>query len=121
MSAASVPEPVTCAETERVRMYVAVTVRACDIVSEHGPLELVHAPDHPLNRHPEAALLEMSTLVPSSKVAVDVPAAASEIPAGFEVVVPLPTWVTSSARNAVRDAVVEAAEVAEAETPSTVQ
>ena len=38
-------------------MYVAVTVRACDIVSEHGPLELVHAPDHPPNRHPEAALL----------------------------------------------------------------
>lgn len=120
-SAERVPDPVTVADTDRTRTYVAVTLRACDIVTVQGPVELVQAPVHPANRQPSAAVPVSSTLVPSSKVADAVPGATREMPDGVEVVVPLPTWVTSNVRVAVRVAETDVAAVDATEAASTVQ
>ena len=67
---------------------VAVTLRACVILTVHGPVPLHPAPLQPVNVEPLAAVAVRVTLVPEVKAALQVPG--QLIPAGLEVTVPLP-------------------------------
>ena len=61
----TVPSPTWVTDSAQNFTNVAVTFRASVIVTVHSPDGLVHAPDHPANRHPAGVVVARSTDVPS--------------------------------------------------------
>ena len=92
----TVPAPAPVLETVSVRMSmtnVAVTfVGLLGMVTTHWPLPEQPAPDQPWNTHPVGALAVSVTLEATLKVLAHV--APQSIPAGDEVTVPVPDFVT---------------------------
>src|SRR5215471_21045149 len=73
-------------------LKVAVTLRACVMLTVQGPVPLHPSPLHPANVVPLAAAAVNVTLVPASKAALH--AVGQLIPAGLLVTVPLPVPAT---------------------------
>src|SRR5207244_2167772 len=86
----TVPPPVPVRETAKVKRFlskVAVTARACDMVSVHTEVP-PHAPVQPLKIDVGDGVAESVITVPESRGAPQV--APQSIPAGVEVTVPVP-------------------------------
>ena len=73
------------------KVKVAVTLRACVMLTVQGPVPLHPSPLHPANVAPLAAAAVNVTLVPASKAALH--AAGQLMPAGLLVTMPLPVPV----------------------------
>ena len=73
---------------------VAVAERSVPIDTVQGLVAPEQSPLHPVNDHPAEALAVISTLVPSSKFAEQVPG--QDTPAGAEVTEPDPVTITES-------------------------
>src|SRR5262249_12949770 len=84
----TVPLPTLVSVSEGVAIKVAVTLRACVMLTVHVPGPLHPSPLHPANVDPLAAAAVNVTLVPESKAALH--AAGQLMPAGVLVTVPLP-------------------------------
>ena len=93
VTVAPVPTPVCGAKLKAsgvvsgATLNVAVTLRACDMLAVQLPAR-EHAPDQPVNVEPGAGLAMSVTLVPETKVALQV--LPQSMPAGPLVTVPLP-------------------------------
>src|SRR5215471_6663008 len=81
------PPPCTC-----WTLKVAVTLRACVMLTVQGPVPLHPSPLHPANIAPLAGIAAKTTLCPLGKVALHV--SGQLIPAGLLVTVPLPVPAT---------------------------
>ena len=102
----TMPEPAPPLDTLSVKTgtKVAVTERACDIVTVHDPVPL-QAPDQPVKREPVAASAVSVTFVPSSSLSLQSEPQSMPEP----VTVPAPLFVTVSKNVRTKVAVTERA------------
>jgi len=102
------PVTVTVSVCGGSRLNIALTLSAPLITTAHAPVP-VHAPDHPVNLYPTAAVAVRFTVVPCANVPVQL--LVQEIPLGELVTVPLPLTFTVSVSSAVNVAVTLSAAV----------
>lgn len=103
------PEPTCVTDIAYTWTNVAVTDFASVTETVHGDDDPLHAPVHPENRHPEAAVAVSDTELPLSYVPDVVPGLAVEIPKSPVATEPEPTCVNDTVQVRMNVAVTDLA------------